>query len=141
MSKVLRYVLASIVALAFGAGFAQDEQTPTVEYTLMGQIGTQGFEFVGVGGDIDGVRNPQLTASVGDVVRVTVISSDGMAHDFAIPDLGVDAELTTGAGEEGATSITFEVTEAGTFTYLCTVPGHAVPEAGFGMFGDFVVNE
>ncbi|HZW28375.1 MAG TPA: cupredoxin domain-containing protein [Trueperaceae bacterium] len=141
MSKVLRYVLASIVALSFATGFAQDEQTPTVEYTLVGQIGTQGFEFVGVGGDIDGVRNPELTASVGDVVKVTVISADGMQHDFAIPDLGVDSELTTGAGEEGAVSVVFEVTQAGTFTYLCTVPGHAVPDAGFGMFGDFVVSE
>lgn len=141
MSKILRLALASIVALSFGASFAQDEPTPTVEYTLVGQIGTQGFEFVGKGGDIDGVRNPQLTAKVGDVVKVTVISADGMQHDFAIPDLGVDSELTTGAGEAGAVSVVFEVTQAGTFTYLCTVPGHAVPEAGFGMFGDFVVTE
>lgn len=141
MSKFMRFVLASIVALSFATAFAQDEQTPTVEYTLIGQIGAQGFEFTGVGGDIDGVRNPELTASVGDVVKVTVISSDGMPHDFAIPDLGVDSELTTGAGEAGAVTIVFEVTQAGTFVYLCTVPGHALPEAGVGMFGDFVVSE
>ena len=140
MSKLIRIVIASLVAATFAAGFAQD-QTPTVEYTLVGQIGTQGFEFVGVGGDIDGVRNPQLTAKVGDVVSVTVISADGMQHDIAIPDLGVDSELTTGAGEAGAVTIVFEVTQAGTFSYLCTVPGHAVPDAGFGMFGEFVVSE
>ena len=141
MSKLLRFALASIFALSFATGFAQDELTPTVEYTLVGQIGTQGFEWVGVGGEIDGVRNPELTAAVGDVVRVTIMSADGMEHDFAIPDLAVDSELTTGAGEEGAVTVTFEVTQAGTFVYLCTVPGHAVPDAGFGMFGDFVVSE
>lgn len=142
MSKFLRLALAAALALSFTTVFAQDaEQTPTVEYTLVGQIGSQGFEWVGVGGEIDGVRNPELTATVGDVVRVNIMSADGMEHDFAIPDLGVDSELTTGAGEEGAVSVTFEVTQAGTFTYLCTVPGHALPESNFGMFGNFVVAE
>ncbi len=142
MSKLIRFALASVLALSMSSVFAQDDApTPTVEYTLVGQIGSMGFEFVGVGGEIDGVRNPELTATVGDIVKVTVMSADGMEHDFAIPDLGVDTELTTGAGEEGATSVTFEVTQAGTFTYLCTVPGHALPESNFGMFGSFVVAE
>ena len=141
MNKLFRFALAAIVAGSFATGFAQEELEPTVEYTLVGQIGSQGFEWVGVGGEIDGVRNPELTATVGDVVRVTVISGDGMEHDFAIPDLEVDTELTTGAGEEGAVPVTFEVTQAGTVLYLCTVPGHALPEANFGMFGNFVVSE
>ncbi len=142
MSKFLRIALAAALALSFTTVFAQDDApTPTVEYTLVGQIGSQGFEWVGVGGDIDGVRNPELTASVGDVVKVTIMSADGMEHDFAIPDLEVETELTTGVMEDGAQSVTFEVTEAGTFTYLCTVPGHALPESNFGMFGDFVVGE
>ncbi len=142
MSKLLRFALVAALALSFSTVFAQDEApAPTVEYTLMGQIGSQGFEWVGVGGDIDGVRNPELNATVGDVVKVTIMSSDGMQHDFAIPDFEVESELTTGAGEEGAVSVTFEVTQAGTFTYLCTVPGHALPESNFGMFGDFVVSE
>lgn len=119
---------------------AQDgELTPTVEFTLAGGIGSQGFEWLGVGGDIDGVRNPDLNVNVGDVVKVTIISTDGMEHDFAIDDLEVLSEPVSGEGQE--VSIVFEVTEAGSYIYYCTTPGHAMPEANFGMFGNFVVGE
>lgn len=140
MSKFTKLLLATLLTALFGAALAQDaEPTPTVEFTLQGGIGSQGFEWVGVGGDIDGVRNPDLNVTVGDVVKVTVISSDGMQHDFAIDELEVKSEPVTGQGEE--VSITFEVTEAGTFIYYCTTPGHAMPEANFGMFGNFIVGE
>jgi nitrite reductase (NO-forming) len=136
MSKFATLLLATVVAFAFGAAFAQDEQTPTVEFTLHGGIGSTGFQFVGVGGDIDGVVNPDLNVKVGDVVKVTVIS-DGMPHDFAIDALGVKSDPATVA-EEGV-SIVFTVTEEGTYVYYCTTPGHALPDVGVGMFGNFIV--
>lgn len=139
MSKFSKLLLATLLTALFGAALAQDELTPTVEFTLQGGIGSQGFEWVGVGGDIDGVRNPDLNVAVGDVVKVTIISSDGMQHDFAIDELDVLSEPVTGQGEE--VSIVFEVTEAGEFIYYCTTPGHAMPEANFGMFGNFIVSE
>lgn len=139
MSKFAKLLLATVVAFAFGAVFAQDDgPTPTVEFTLHGGIGSTGFQFVGVGGDIDGVVNPDLNVKVGDVVKVTVIS-DGMPHDFAIDALEVKSDPATVA-EEGV-SIVFTVTEAGTFVYYCTTPGHALPDAGVGMFGNFIVGE
>lgn len=137
MSKFAKLLLASVVAFAFGAALAQDaEPTPTVEFTLHGSIGSTGFQFVGVGGDIDGLVNPDLNVKVGDVVKVNVIS-DGMPHDFAIDELGVKSDVATVAEE--AVSIVFTVTEAGTFIYYCTTPGHALPDAGVGMFGNFIV--
>lgn len=136
MSKFAKLLLATVVAFAFGAAFAQDEPTPTVEFTLHGGIGSAGFQFTGVGGDIDGVVNPDLNVKVGDVVKVTVIS-DGMPHDFAIDELGVLSDPATVA-EEGV-SIIFTVTEEGTYLYYCTTPGHALPDAGIGMFGNFIV--
>ena len=137
MSKFAKLLLASVVAFAFGAALAQDaEPTPTVEFTLHGSIGSTGFQFVGVGGDIDGLVNPDLNGKVGDVVKVNVIS-DGMPHDFAIDELGVKSDPATVAEE--AVSIVFTVTEAGTFIYYCTTPGHALPDAGVGMFGNFIV--
>lgn len=140
MSKFAKLLLAMLLAAFVGSALAQDEElTPTVEFTLAGGIGSQGFEWVGVGGDIDGVRNPDLNVKVGDVVKVTIISSDGMHHDFAIDELEVLSEPVTAQGEE--VSITFEVTEAGTFIYYCTTPGHAMPESNFGMFGNFIVGE
>ena len=135
MSKFAKLLLATVVAFAFGAAFAQDEE-PTVEFTLRGGIGAAGFEYVGVGGDIDGVVNPDL--NVTDVVKVTIIS-DGMEHDFAIDELEVKSDPVAVAEE--SVSITFTVTEAGTFIYYCTTPGHALPEVGVGMFGNFIVAE
>ena len=137
MSKFAKLLLASVVAFAFGAGFAQDaEPTPTVEFTLHGGIGSAGFQFVGVGGDIDGVVNPDLNVKVGDVVKVTVIS-DGTPHDYAIDEREVKYDPATVADE--GVSIVFTVTEAGTYIYYCTTPGHALPDAGVGMFGNFIV--
>lgn len=140
MSRFSRLLLATLMTVFLGAAMAQDgELTPTVEFTLAGGIGSQGFEWLGVGGDIDGVRNPDLNVNVGDVVKVTIISTDGMEHDFAIDDLEVLSEPVSGEGQE--VSIVFEVTEAGSYIYYCTTPGHAMPEANFGMFGNFVVGE
>jgi len=136
MSKFARLLLATVVAFAFGAAFAQDDATPTVEFTLKGGIGASGFQYTGVGGDIDGVVNPDLNVKVGDVVKVTVIS-DGMEHDFAIDALEVKSDSVMGVDE--SVSITFTVTEEGTFIYYCTTPGHALPDAGVGMFGNFIV--
>ena len=137
MSKFAKLLLASVVAFAFGAALAQDaEPTPTVEFTLHGSIGSTGFQFVGVGGDIDGLVNPDLNVKVGDVVKVNVIS-DGMPHDFAIDALDVKSDPATVA-EEGV-SIVFTVTEEGTYVYYCTTPGHALPDVGVGMFGNFIV--
>lgn len=136
MSKFVKLLLATVFAFAVGAAFAQDEQTPTVEFTLHGGIGAAGFQFTGVGGDIDGLVNPDLNVKVGDVVKVTIIS-DGMPHDFAIDALEVLSESATVAEE--SVSITFTVTEAGTYIYYCTTPGHALPDAGVGMFGNFIV--
>jgi nitrite reductase (NO-forming) len=135
MSKFAKLLLAAVVAFAFGAAFAQDQE-PTVEFTLHGGIGTTGFQFLGVGGDIDGVVNPDLNVKVGDVVKVTIIA-DAMEHDFTIDALDVKSESVMGEGK--SVSIVFTVTEAGTYIYYCSTPGHALPASGIGMFGNFIV--
>jgi len=140
MSKLVRVLLTSFVALSFLGAFAQ-EQEPTVSFTLRGGLGSQGFEFMGVGGDIDAVRNPDLNVKVGDVVEVILINGDasGMVHDFVIPDLEVASAKARVQNE--SVRVVFTVTAAGTFTYLCSEPGHALPEANFGMFGKLIVSD
>ena len=87
MSKFLRIALAAGLALSFTNVFAQDaEQTPTVEYTLVGQIGSQGFEWVGVGGEIDGVRyshivDPRTGLGLTHRVAATVRAPSGALAD------------------------------------------------------------
>lgn len=105
-----------------------------VEYTLM-TSSEQGLAFVGVGGDINGVVNPQLTAQPGDTVKITVINGDGVLHDLTIDEFNV----ATGELQEKDTqaSIVFTVDEVGEYVYFCSIPGHRQA----GMWGTLVVGE
>ena len=105
----------------------------TLEYSLMSTMIDGQMAFVGMGGGIEGVRNPTLSANVGDTVKITLTGGDSVEHDLAFPDFNAQSEHITG---KGATS-TFEFVadKPGTFHYNCLLAGHK--EAG--MIGDFVV--
>ncbi len=130
-------IIALAAALLFAAGtaVAQDAAAePDVTFVLSTGLGAfeQGaFAFLGTEGDLEGVDNPDLVVKVGDVVRIVLASGDGMEHDFVIDELDVATEVTS--GEE--VSVTFTVTEAGTFQYFCSLPGHLEG----GMYGNFIV--
>ena len=99
-------------------------QTPTtVEYTLKTIVGqTPPMAFIGVGGTIDGVINPQLTANVGDTVKITVINGDPIQHDLTIDEFNV----STGPikDKDQTATITFTADKGGDFKYYCATPGH-----------------
>ncbi len=110
---------------------AQVETQPeVVEFTLRTIIGsTPAMAFIGVGGDIDGVINPELVVNQGDTVRLTVINGDPVLHD-----LKIDAfDVYTGELLEAEQTVTVEFVadEAGEFDYYCSIPGHRE----IGMFG------
>lgn len=94
-----------------------------VEYTVRTQLGGEKpMAFVGVGGTIEGVVNPELVAAVGDTVRITIINGDPILHDFRIDALGVVSEqLTT---DEQGTTVEFVADRPGEFDYTCSIPGH-----------------
>lgn len=127
--------LAAALLFAAGSAIAQDAAAePDVTFVLSTGLGAfdQGaFAFLGTEGDLEGVDNPDLVVKVGDVVRIVLASGDGMQHDFVIDELDVATEVTS--GEE--VSVTFTVTEAGTFQYYCSLPGHIEG----GMYGNFIV--
>ncbi len=72
--------------------------------------------------DGNGQVNPTLEAEVGETVEITVASGEGAAHDIVIDELGVHSAHFD--AKTGPVKVTFEVTEAGTFTYYCSIPGH-----------------
>ncbi len=94
-----------------------------VEYTLRTVLGGDpAMAFVGVGGTIEGVVNPELIANVGDTVRLTVVNGDPVAHDLKIDEFSVyTGELLT---DEQSATVEFIVTQPGEFNYYCSVPGH-----------------
>lgn len=78
--------------------------------------------YIGVGGAIDGIANPELTVKAGERVRIELRNGDGASHDLALPDLGRQTPLAT--GKESATALTFTAGASGAYSYLCTVSGH-----------------
>jgi nitrite reductase (NO-forming) len=106
------------------------QEAQVVEYTLRTIIGqTPPMAFIGVGGTIDGLINPMLTANVGDTVRLTVINGDPVQHDLKIDEFNVH----TGdmLADEQTVVLEFVVDKPGDFIYYCTVVGHR----DIGMFG------
>jgi putative membrane-bound dehydrogenase-like protein len=86
------------------------------EYLLEATI----LGYRGVGGEIDGVRNPALFAQTGERVRITIVNGEVMVHDVALEKHNVKSVQIL---DKGATaSVTFKAEASD--TYYCTVPGH-----------------
>ena len=107
--------------------------TPTVSYTLKTGYDSGKMVFFGQGGEIDGVANPELSASPGDVVEINLVDGDGAEHTVAVPEFNAQSESVVGAGS--TTSLIFKIDHAGDYVYYCTIPGHRQA----GMEGRFVV--
>ncbi len=103
-----------------------------VEYTLESNLAEGKMVFIGRGGDIDGIINPDLKANVGDTVRIHLTSGEGAMHNFYLDAFNVQSEDFMGSG---STTVEFVASEEGTFEYYCAVPGHIQA----GMKGKFIV--
>ncbi|MGQ4660540.1 copper-containing nitrite reductase [Lysobacter sp. F6437] len=137
--------LVLLFALATAAGFTpmalanqhHAAVTPVadVTFTLKTQIHEGQLVFVGDAGAIKGQVAPDLKVPEGAVVAITVVNGDGAMHDVAVPEFGAQSDQLVGEGS--ATTIVFRATRAGTFEYLCTIPGHKAA----GMFGKLIVGD
>lgn len=134
------FLLLIILLTLFAGGCsqqpsAQGDANSDVEYTLTTAMDAGRMVFKGVGGEIDGVTNPDLTALQGETVRITLINGDDMPHDLAIPEVNAATSVISAKGQ--STEVTFGVTSVGKFSYFCTVSGHRQ----VGMEGALVVGE
>lgn len=111
------------------------EYTPNVSFTLKTAIGKFGMAFVGEGGTIDGVVNPDLHVKSGDVVQITLVDGDGAQHNVYVPDFKAHSDDVTGAG--ASTVIVFRADKDGSFAYFCSILGHRQA----GMEGKLIVGE
>ena len=110
--------VATLLMCARGdlASQAQATATPDREYMLETTI----LGYRGVGGEIDGVRNPTLWARTGEAVRITIVNGELMVHDIVIEKLDVRSTQILDKGAK--TTITFKATQSD--TYFCSLPGH-----------------
>jgi nitrite reductase (NO-forming) len=98
------------------------EYTPTVRFRLRTELADGKMAFVGVGGAIEGVVNPPLRVTEGDVVQVTLINNDGVEHDVVFPEFDAGTDKVA---RKGASSVTvFRPDKSGEFAYFCSLPGH-----------------
>jgi nitrite reductase (NO-forming) len=98
-------------------------ETSVVEFTLRTAMGGDPpMAFVGVGGEIDGVMNPELVVNLGDTVRITVINGDPTLHDLKIDEFSVyTGEMVE---DEQTVTVEFVADQPGNFDYYCSIPGH-----------------
>jgi nitrite reductase (NO-forming) len=129
-------VLISACSTAAKAGSASNSSIATgkvVEYGLETAMIDGQMAYVGTGGGIAGVKNPTLSANVGDTVKITLTAGDSVEHDIAFPDFNAQSDHIAGEGK--SSTFEFVADKPGTFTYNCLLPGHK--EAG--MAGKFEV--
>lgn len=93
-----------------------------VEYTLESGLEDGKMVFIGKGGSIDGKTNPDLTANPGDVVKITLFSGEGAAHNFRLDEFNAQSSDVSGQGN--SVDVEFTASQDGTFNYYCNIPGH-----------------
>jgi nitrite reductase (NO-forming) len=89
--------------------------------------------FVGVGGLIDGVKNPRLETGVGDTVTITITNGENIMHNLVVEGYGVQSADVHTLNE--VASLSFVADQEGTFRYYCayhisTMIGDLVVGAG-----------
>jgi len=95
-----------------------------MEFTLQTIAENGQLLYIGVGGDIDGIINPDLVVQSGAVVHIILTNGDGMVHDLFLPDFDTKTDYVKKLGDQ--TEIVFETgdMQAGSHVYYCTLPGH-----------------
>lgn len=139
LNSITQIILSGLFSiLLFGCGIKneinpslisdknQAENTTTVnaEFTLKTLAEDGKLLFIGVGGEIDGVINPDLVVSPGTTIRILLVNGDGMPHDLFIPDLDVKTEYVKKIKDQSEIVFKVEDLQPGNYVYYCTLPGH-----------------
>ncbi len=119
------------IACGEGTSLVGDECVGYNEVSFI--LRAEEMSFIGVGGAIDGIVNPDLSVQVGDRVSIILIMGEANLHDVYVEYFNVATAQLFSEGSRD--SLTFVASSEGTFAYYCSVPGH---RAG-GMEGEIIV--
>ena len=116
MKRLITLAGTLLVPLVVLASQAQTTAPVDREYTLESTM----LGYRGIGGEIDGIRNPNLWARTGETVRITIVNGELMVHDITLEKHNVRSAQIL---DKGATSsVTFKAKDSD--TYYCSLPGH-----------------
>ena len=94
------------------------------EYILTTALENGEFMFLGVGGDINGMVNPTLTAEPGETITVVLVNGGWGKHNITFPALQVETDVVSEKGETA--SVTFKVPgHEAEIEYYDSVANHA----------------
>ena len=145
--KYIQWVFLLILALVLGGCASQpsapvfqmqggtNASEPQVTFTLQTAMMDGKMVYVGSGGTIDGIINPDLVIGEGDIFQIVLVNGDGMPHDLAVPDISVQMAIVSGKGQ--SVTATANAFTMGEYPYYCTVAGHRQA----GMEGKLIVRE
>lgn len=118
MAKLPALLLAMGLLAGVAVAFVPSARAATVSINLYGSVST-GW---GQSSTSESTPGPTLTVNQGDVVTITLHSTDGVGHEFFI-DLNGNGRPDTGEPTSGVFSTTatlsFTASTAGTFRYYC----------------------
>jgi nitrite reductase (NO-forming) len=128
------FLMTACTSAAPAQNAAEGALEAEIHYTLKTGAADGQLVFIGVGGEIDGQINPDLTANVGNTVAITLINDDGRYHDLVIDEFNAATSVFSEVGQKE--TIQFAVDQVGTFFYYCSVTGHRQA----GMEGQMIVS-
>lgn len=105
-------------------GQSKSPVTIDAEFTLKTIAEGGKLLYTGVGGDIDGITNPDLIVQPKTVVRIILINGDGMVHDLFLPNFDVKMDYVRKLGDQREIRLEVGDMQPGSYTYFCTLPGH-----------------
>ena len=124
-SKAAIVLLVAGLALGLLPLATSSARAASVAYDLYGSV-AKGW---GLTSTSETNPGPTLMANVGDTVTITLHSTDGFPHQFLV-DLNGNGRADPGeplsSQFTATTTLTFTVSQAGTFGYICTIHGSAM---------------
>ncbi|MBI3162036.1 MAG: c-type cytochrome, partial [Chloroflexi bacterium] len=98
---------ALFLAIFIAACSATEAKVVDKEFILTTSFEEGEFAFIGVGDEINGVKNPILNAKPGETITITLINGGEGKHSIVFPPAKASSEVVHEKGEEA--SITFTV--------------------------------
>jgi len=115
---------------------SESSATVDVEFTLKTIAEGGKLLYIGVGGEIDGIINPDLVVQSGAVVHIILVNGDGMVHDLFLPDFDTKTDYVKKLGDQAEIVLEIDDMQPGSHVYYCTLPGHRKA----GQEGKLIVN-